>query len=114
MKIYSGGRHNGKTTKLIIDAELHDRVILVGDRQRARTMEEMAGAMGRSIRQPITFEDLKRSRLMGSYVRKLLIDDAETVLQGMIADYTGGRGIVDGITITTWEPLYDEKGGSET
>lgn len=114
MKIYSGGRHNGKTTKLIIDAELHDRVILVWDRQRAKTIEEMARAMGRSIRQPITFEDLKRSRLMGSYVRKLLIDDAETVLQGMIADYTGGRGIVDGITITTWEPLYDEKGGSET
>lgn len=101
MKIYSGGRQNGKTAKLISYAEKYGYAILVRDRQAAEYIENTAHKMGARIRQPITLADLKRSKLRGSFVRGILIDNAEQVLQEMLFDYTDGRGMLEGLTITT-------------
>lgn len=113
MKIYNGGRGNGKTTKLIRYAEKYGYVILVRDRQAAEYIENTARKMGARIRQPITLADLKRSKLCGSFVRGILIDNAEQVLQDIIFDYTDGRGTLEGLTITTEESFLasvNEKG----
>lgn len=103
MKIYNGGRGNGKTAKLIRDASKYGYAILVRDKQAAEYIENTARKMGVLIRQPITLADLKRSKMRGSFVRGILIDNAEQVLQDMIADYTDGRGMLEGLTITTEE-----------
>ena len=103
MKIYNGGRGNGKTAKLIRYAAKYGYAILVRDKQAAEYVENTARKMGILIRQPITLADLKRSKLRGSFVRGILIDNAEQVLQDMIADYTDGRGMLEGLTITTEE-----------
>lgn len=103
MKIYSGGRGNGKTAKLIRYAAKYGYAILVRDKQAAEYIENTAFKMGAWIRQPITLADLKRSRLCGSFERKILIDNAEQVLQEMLFDYTDGRGMLAGLTITTEE-----------
>ena len=103
MKIYNGGRQDGKTAKIIRHAAKYGLVILVRDRQAAEYIENTARKMGERIRQPITLADLKRSKLRGSFVRGILIDNAEQVLQDMLFDYTDGRGLLEGLTITTEE-----------
>ena len=103
MKIYNGGRRSGKRAKLIRDASKTGYAILVRDKETAAYIEYTARKMGVLIRPPITLADLKRSKMRGSFERGIMVDNAEQVLQDMIADYTDGRGVLEGLTITTEE-----------
>lgn len=103
MKIYNGGRRNGKTAKLIRYAAKYGHTILVRDKQAAEYIENTARKMGAWITHPITLDDLKHSNLNTRFIRGVVIDNAEQVLQEMLFDYTDGRGTIKCLTITTEE-----------
>ena len=103
MKIIVGGRRTGKTTALLKEAAEHNAVIVTTDKHRAEILFNQARDLGLSIRMPVSLQDLKRSRLAGSFVNSLYIDEAEYVLAHLLGDMTGGRGHLDAITINLAE-----------
>lgn len=103
MKIIVGGRRTGKTTALLKEAAENNAVIVTTDKHRAEILFNQARDLGLSIRMPVSLQDLKRSRLAGSFVNSLYIDEAEYVLAHLLGDMTGGRGHLDAITINLAE-----------
>lgn len=77
-----GGRRSGKTTVLIKLAERDNAYILVSDHNRAQNVADMARKMGCHILFPITFHEFWGTKNRG-YVKKLLIDDADHLLEHM-------------------------------
>ena len=75
-------RQQGKTTELIKLSEATGHYILVADRKRADCVFQMAEKMGCHILNPVTVYDYFRTHgFRGSYIKDILIDDADAVLQ---------------------------------
>lgn len=86
MKIIHGARRSGKTTQLIKEAAKKDAVILCHSAIAAKAVADRAKDMGIDIREPLTIHTARRR---ASYsVDKVLIDNAELVLQELIQLYT--------------------------
>lgn len=88
-------RGRGKTLKLIQECFYRNRedggnytYILVADGQRAHWLFNFAKEKQYNIPYPITVNEIMHSGLAGSFIKNLLVDDAEEVLECFI-----GRGI---------------------
>lgn len=96
MKKIMLGRGEGKTTELIKLSHETNTYILVKDRYRQREVAKIAHELNMDIPYPVTIEDyIGTSGFVGSYIKHILIDDAEDVLQAMFS-----RVIIDVITMT--------------
>lgn len=89
------GRGEGKTQKLIKLSFATNTYILVAGRQRQREVFDMARKMGLHILFPVTVEDYMNNQFRESFIKHILIDDAEDVLQRVF--YTVE---IDAITLT--------------
>lgn len=81
MKILRMDRRKGKSTELIKLSNENWYYILCLDRRRALYLVEQARRMGLDIPFPITVDELP---LNSPYIRGLLIDDVDHVLQKLI------------------------------
>lgn len=88
-------RASGKTTELIKMAEATNSYIVTFDRQRADYIFRFAEELGYKILYPVAFADALHSKFRGSFVRNILIDDADAILAGLFPGMT-----VDAITMT--------------
>ena len=89
------GRGQGKTTELIKLSHETNTYILVANFQRQREVAKMADEMGLSIPYPVTVCDYMRTHFLGSYIKHILIDDADDVLQQIFNCVT-----IDAITMS--------------
>ena len=88
-------RQAGKSSELIRIAEETNAYIIVATRARAVCLADMAQKQGRHILYPVTLREYEQSRFRGSYIRHVLIDDADAVLEQVFKEVT-----IDAITIT--------------
>lgn len=82
MKIIRANRGQGKTTELIKKSNRDWKYIVCKDTQRVDVIVETADKLGLDIPYPITIKELPISR--GSFIKSVLIDDIEDVLQYLI------------------------------
>lgn len=75
------GRRTGKTTKLIKISENTQAYILVANRKRQQLIANMAISIGGNIPYPVTVEDYMKNSFRGSFIKNILIDDADDVLK---------------------------------
>lgn len=86
MEYIIGGRHCGKTTQLIKESAEKQIYILVKDRKRQDMLWKQAREMGvTDMPYPVTFEDFQRSRFQGTFIRKILVGDADDILKMIFA-----------------------------
>ena len=95
MEIIYKGRQQGKTAELIQRSAQTNTYIVVRSAQDAQRINKMALAMGLNIPYPITVEEIKRTHWQGTHIKKILVDDAERVLQAFI-----GPVEIDALTLT--------------
>ena len=88
-------RQAGKSSELIRIAEETNAYIIVATRARAVCLADMARKQGRHILYPVTLREYGQSRFRGSYIRHVLIDDADAVLEQVFKEVT-----IDAITMT--------------
>lgn len=81
MKIISRARGHGKTYEAIRAAAETHAYLVVADKREAQRVAEQADKMGLRILFPITFDEFLRDRLSGSWVKKVVIDNADMLLQ---------------------------------
>lgn len=93
-------RTGGKTTELIRVSEETGNYIVTATRSRAECVAKMAREQGRKIPFPVTLAEYMRSGFRGSFIKHILIDDADGLLQTLF------RGVeIDAITMTDPDPL---------
>lgn len=84
MEYIISGKRCGKTAQLIKESAEKQIYILVKDRKRQDILWKQAREMGiTDMPYPVTFEDFQRSRFHGSFIRKILIDDADDILKSI-------------------------------
>lgn len=77
-------RQSGKSTDLIKMSAVTGHYIVTANRARAEILFELAKELGYNIPNPFTVDDYLRSRkLKGSFIKEILIDDADAVLQAV-------------------------------
>ena len=94
-------RGKGKTTELIKLSAETNTYILVANKMRQIAVAELARSMNIDIPYPVTVEDYMRTHFRGSFIKNILIDDADAVLQSIF-----NTVVIDAITIT--EPESEE------
>ena len=95
MKKIIKGRAKGKTTDLIKMSHDTNTYILVNNRARQKSLFAQAREMNIDIPYPVTIEDYMRTRFQGSFIKSILIDDADDVLQAIFS-----RVHIDAITLS--------------
>lgn len=80
MRIIAGGRHSGKTIKLIEESARRGGYIVCRSRQEAVRIVEQAERMGYDIPFPLTFKDFIQENYYFPGVQPLHIDDADLLL----------------------------------
>lgn len=93
-------RGAGKSLELIKIAEETNAYIVVPTRRDALNLMKLAEKHGHKILFPVTLGEYMRNGMKGSFVKHILIDDADIILQMLFRDVA-----VDAITMT------DEKAG---
>ncbi len=88
-------RQAGKSTELIRMSEESGAYIIVSSRARANFLFQLAHETGHKIPFPVTYREYEQSRFRGSFVRHILIDDADDLLQMLFKEVT-----IDAITMT--------------
>ena len=81
MKILRLDRGQGKTTELIKQSSKEWKYIICLNRDRAMLIVKTAEKLGLDIPFPITVGELP---IKGRYIKEILIDDFESVLQALI------------------------------
>lgn len=74
-------RQTGKTTRLIDISEKTGTYILTANRQRAVFVADLARRQNKKIPFPVTVNEFRIGGLRGSHINRILIDDADAVLQ---------------------------------
>jgi len=92
MKIEIHARRRGKTTKAIELANKTGAYLVVMDRAAIQWIETESHIQPKRL--PITFDELLREKLRGSWVRNIVIDDADVLLQHIVGALT-----IEGITL---------------
>ena len=95
MKIIAKPRCTGKTTELIKISARTNTYILVLNGKRQKEVARLADSMNMIIPYPITLEDYMRTQFRGSFIKHILIDDADDILQRFF-----NTVMIDAITIT--------------
>ena len=88
-------RGKGKTTELIKLSAKTNTYILVANKKRQKEVARLAESMGMIIPYPVTLEDYMRTQFRGSFIKHILIDDADDILQNIF-----NTVVIDAITIT--------------
>ena len=96
MKKIVKSRASGKTTELIRLSEATGAYIIVSNQKRAHDLFVFAESLGYKIPYPVPFEQCRRTK--GSFVKNILIDDADGLLQSLFPGMT-----IDVITMTESE-----------
>lgn len=104
MRYLFAGRQQGKTYKMIISSEVTGYPILVQNEQRKRCLVDMAKEMGCHIPEPIIFERYRSYNDGHSRNHKLLIDDAEKIIESALNTIL--RAEVVAVTLTD-EKFFD-------
>lgn len=99
MRLIVKPRQSGKTSELIRMSEETNAYILTLNRGMAEYVSKMAEQQGYNILFPITLDEYMRSRLKGSHVTHILIDNADMILQHIFSEAT-----IDAITMSEQEP----------
>jgi hypothetical protein len=94
MRIITRSRRAGKTTEAIKLVSKTNGYLVVMNKIEAQRVAKQAEEMGLNIRFPITFSELIRDGLRGSFVRNIVIDNTDMLLEHI---FPGLR--IDGITI---------------
>lgn len=94
MKKIIKGRGEGKTKELIQLSHDTNTYILVANRSRQRELFWLAHELGIYIHNPVTVEDYMRTQFRGSFIKHILIDDADDVLKTIFSNLT-----IDAITM---------------
>lgn len=84
MIIQYSGRQTGKTTQLIKYAHENDLYIICANEKRVDDILEKAQKMGLYIRHPITVHEIQRGGICGRWIKRILVDELEDVLQSFI------------------------------
>lgn len=91
-------RH-GKTMEAIRIAARTGAYMIVANMDEAGRVADLAQSMGLEVRFPITFDEYLRSRMAGSRVRNVVIDNADEFLRRVFPGLT-----IDAATWTTTNP----------
>ena len=86
MKKIIKGRGEGKTKELIQLSHDTNTYILVADRSRQREIFSFARELGICILYPVTVEDYMKTHFRGSFIKRILIDDADDVLKTVFSN----------------------------
>lgn len=97
-KIVIGKRGAGKSTYMLLRSSELQIPILACHRKYAETFENDAARMGLSIPKPLVIQDLIARRRQGEPETKVLIDDAEYILDLLLKKECGVR--VEELTTT--------------
>lgn len=88
-------RGTGKTTELIKKSSETGYYIIVATVNNARNVSNLARSMNIDIPFPITVEEYLRGKMCGSYIKNVLIDDADVILETIFNSV-----IIDTCTLT--------------
>ena len=92
-------RQAGKSSELIRMSEESGAYIITPNRARANFLQQMAEEQGHHIPFPVTFREYEQSRFRGSFVRNILIDDADDLLEHIFKEVH-----IDAITMSDPKP----------
>lgn len=95
MKVIAKPRRGGKTSELIKLSAETNTYILVANKQRQKEIVRLADLMNINILYPVTVDDYMKTQFRGSFIKNILIDDAEDVLRAFLYTVT-----IDAITVT--------------
>ena len=96
MDVIYRGRGKGKSTELIKRSVETNAYIIVSTMQRAHSLKRQAKELGYpEMLFPVTIDEYLQYRFRGSYVRHVLLDDADLILQRIFSDVT-----IDAISLT--------------
>lgn len=81
MKIELRARRFGKTTEAIKKAHETKAYLIVINEAEKRRVVKMAEEMNLNIRNPVTWAEYQQDQMRGSFVRNVVIDNADYILQ---------------------------------
>ena len=85
MEIIYKGRGQGKTAELIKRSAETGTYIVVSNRNHALNIVRQAQEMGYdNIPFPITIEEVVRYGFRGTYIQRVLVDDADLIIQQLL------------------------------
>lgn len=88
-------RGDGKTTELIHRSHDTWTYIITVNRKRADAIAKMARELGVDIPNPISWEECRKNMFRGTFIRNILIDDADDLLKEIFFTVQ-----IDAITMT--------------
>ena len=88
MRLLNTGRMMGKTTEAIKVAHKTGAYIIVPTRADALRVMGMAEGMALNIRFPITIDEYLRYGMDGSFVRNIVIDDLDRIIDRIFSGLT--------------------------
>lgn len=104
MNIIYGGRRTGKTTRLIFDAAINNKTIVVYNWQRAEYIKVLAKKLGVKIPPPVAISQITDNpKCWLGENKRCSIDDALDVLERIIYEKSAGHFVVDTVVINTNE-----------
>lgn len=106
MEVIYKARRLGKTTEVIKKAAETKAYIIVPNEQQKREVLRRAEEMKVNIRNPVTWAEFQQDQMRGSWVRNVVIDNADLILQQVFADLK-----IEAISLT--EPTRQHQGGSK-
>lgn len=83
MKVIYQKPRSGKTTKLIQMSHDNWIYIVTVDEKRANNIAHMAYELKIDIPYPITLQEYLNTKMRGSHIKKVLIDDADDILKNI-------------------------------
>ena len=92
-------RQSGKTSELIRMSEQTQTYIVTPTMARAKITAQMAQELGHNIPFPVSLAEYLRSGFRGTFIKHILIDDADDVLQELFREVQ-----IDAITMTDPQP----------
>jgi len=92
-------RQSGKTSELIRMSEQTQTYIVTPTMTRAKITAQMAQELGHNIPFPVSLAEYLRSGFRGTFIKHILIDDADDVLQELFKEVQ-----IDAITMTDPQP----------
>lgn len=110
MTTIAGPRGSGKTTELIRrcaeeNANGFPAAILVADKKRAEYVAYLALQIKINIPLPVTLDEVKDGAFRGSFIEKILVDDADDLMRRILGREAGL--VVSAMTFTVDEQQGD-------
>lgn len=82
-----GARGSGKTVKLVQISASNNIPIVTSGKKSARYVKDLAEEIGVEIPEPYTIAEVRAGRVMGRDNAKILLDNAEAVIEEALENY---------------------------